>query len=75
MQNEKRYSVDFYDMIDGWIKMQRDFNSLKKAKKLCDTLNQELSEQNKRAGEHYGVIDLRWGFEIYEGRYAKAREK
>jgi len=71
MNNEKRYRVDFYDMIDCWIEAERDFNSLKKAKTLCDKLNQGLDEQNKRAGEHYGVIDLRLGFEIYEGIYAE----
>lgn len=56
------YAVDFYDMIDGWIHIYEDDKSylfeakdLEKAKKLCDEKNAALSEQNKKAGEHWAV--------------------
>ena len=62
----KRYVVDFYDMFDGWCHMtNREFDSLNEAKQICDNLMEDLDEQNKRCGEHYGVIDLKTGVEVY----------
>jgi hypothetical protein len=62
----KRYVVDFYDMIDGWCHMSdRESDSLNEAKQICDNLMEGLDEQNKRCGEHYGVIDMKTGVEVY----------
>ncbi len=63
-----RYRVDFYDMSDGWIGGTLDnpneFDDLAQAIALRDKRNAELNEANKRAGEHYGVIDLETRGEI-----------
>lgn len=62
----KRYVVDFYDMMDGWCHMtNHECDSLNEAKQICDNLMEDLDEQNKRAGEHYGVIDMKTGVEVY----------
>lgn len=69
--NEKRYYVDFYDMIDGWgyfgFFTERLFDDIDLAIKLCDKLNSELDKSNKECGEHYGVIDKLTNKEIYCG--------
>lgn len=76
---EKRYYVDFYDMIDGWggfaFFTERLFDELPEAIKLCDKLNSELDESNKKCGEHYGVIDSVIGREIYCGMEEKYKIK
>lgn len=68
---EKRYYVDFYDMIDGWGEFgfftDRLFDDLQEAKDICDKLNSKLDISNKSCGEHYGVIDSRLGKEVYCG--------
>lgn len=65
----KRYIVDFYDMIDGWCHGSefwgREYDTFEEAKKVCDDLMKDLDESNKRAGEHYGVIDTAINREIY----------
>lgn len=65
----KRYIVDFYDMFDGWIHASEfrnwEYDDFEEAKKVCDDLMKELDDSNKRAGEHYGVIDTRINKEIY----------
>lgn len=70
-KKEKRYYVDFYDMIDGWgdfgFFTERLFVEISDAIKLCDRLNVELDESNKKCGEHYGVIDRRIEREVYCG--------
>lgn len=67
----KRFYVDFYDMIDGWgefgFSTERLFDELPEAVTLCDKLNSELDESNKKCGEHYGVIDNVVGREVYCG--------
>lgn len=77
--NEKRYYVDFYDMIDGWggfgFFTERLFNEFPEAIKLCDELNSELDESNKKCGEHYGVMDGTIGREIYCGLDEKYKIK
>jgi len=76
---EKRYYVDFYDMIDGWgdfgFFTERLFDELPKAIKLCDKLNSELDKSNKECGEHYGVIDKVLGREVYCGMDEKYKIK
>jgi len=68
---EKRYYVDFYDMIDGWCDFgfftERLFDELPEAIKLCNKLNSELDESNKKCGEHYGIIDKVLGKEVHCG--------
>jgi hypothetical protein len=64
----KRYFVDFYDMFDGWGTpgwYGEGFNSLDDAKKLADEKMKTLDDANKRCGEHYGVIDIVTGMEVY----------
>lgn len=68
---EKKYYVDFYDMVDGWgtfgFFTDRLFDEIPDAIKLCDSLNSELDKQNKECGEHYGVMNKDLGREIYCG--------
>lgn len=63
-----RYRLDFYDMIDGWcggtLDDPNEFDDLNQAMALRDKRNAGLDEANKRAGEHYGVIDLPNGTEV-----------
>jgi len=67
----RRFYVDFCDMIDGWGEFgfftERLFDELPEAVILCDKLNSELDESNKKCGEHYGVIDNVVGREVYCG--------
>ena len=67
----KRYYVDFYDMFDGWGEfgffIDRLFDDLNEAIKLCDKLNSELDKGNKSCGEHYGVIDSDINREVHCG--------
>jgi len=68
---EKRsgYYVDFYDMIDGWLGWgfwpDRLFDNPDDAKKKCDELQAKLHDDNKKAGEHYGVICGETSREVY----------
>lgn len=75
----KRYYVDFYDMFDGWggfgFFTERLFDELSDATKLCDKLNGELAEGNRKCGEHYGVIDSKINREVYCGLDEKYRTK
>jgi hypothetical protein len=74
-EEKMRYGIDFWDMIDGWIGMAHDaktwdgkpnqFNNKEDAIVECNKRQETLDENNKKAGEHYGVIDLEQGFEIY----------
>ena len=62
----KRYRVDFYDMMDGWIgSNQHEFDDFEEAKKYALEQQSELGEDSKHCGEHYGVIDLKVGIEIF----------
>lgn len=67
----KRFYVDFYDMIDGWgifgFFPDKLFDNLDDAIELCNNLNDELPESNKRCGEHFGVIDKNTNREIFCG--------
>ena len=59
-------------MIDGWVKIPEHdsdyrFDDLEAAKVFANRKYAELDESNKKAGEHYGVIDM-WspmGKEVY----------
>jgi hypothetical protein len=67
---EKRYWVDFYDMMDGWIHIAehdstKRFDDFEEAKALAIKLHSELDENNKKAGEHWGVIDIIKNREIF----------
>lgn len=67
---DKRYFVDFYDMIDGWIGRgshdpEWQFDDLNKAKAFADKKQDELDQGNKDAGEHYGVIDAETRHEVH----------
>ena len=66
---KKRYIVDFYDMIDGWMHGSDfygwKFDTLEEAKKFCDEKMSKLDESNKKCGEHYGVIDTMTNKEVY----------
>ena len=67
---KERYVIDFYDMIDGWILgwqafKEWRFNSLEKAKAFALKKQGELDLDNQKCGEHYGVIDLTTGKEVF----------
>jgi hypothetical protein len=66
---DKRYFVDFYDMFDGWSSLPgwygEGFDDLNEAKKFADEKMKTLDASNKRAGEHYGVIDRTIMREVY----------
>ena len=69
MAIKKRYRVDFYDMLDGWIykglkESEYDFESLDEAKSVRDNKNRDLSISKRKCGEHFGVIDLETKTEI-----------
>lgn len=71
--DRKRYVVDFYDMFDGWTRaweFYKDFHFDKKEEAVAranDMMN-TLDDSNKCAGEHYGVIDLVVGREVWSGK-------
>lgn len=67
MKKLTRYSVCFYDMMDGWTTPLKEFDDteLDKAKRYADKKMKTLAESNKRCGEHYGVIDHILSMEIY----------
>jgi len=57
-------------MIDGWIRgwelyTDWQFDDLEEAKAFCKKLHEKLDESNKSTGEHYGVIDMEIGREIF----------
>lgn len=65
-----RYYVDFYDAFDGWIRngleseKEVQFDDIEKARQYRDKKNAELSEANKKMGEHYGIIDTKTHREV-----------
>ena len=62
----KRYHVDFYDAFDGWCHgVLFESDDLKKAKDFADEKMKCLDTNNKKCGEHYGVIDRTTDQEIY----------
>jgi hypothetical protein len=62
----KRYKVDFWDSFDlSWSGLGPTFDDLAEAMARCDQMQAELEQGNKDCGEHYGVIDLVAGREIY----------
>ena len=67
-----KYRVDFYDAFDGWCGIKEyEFMSweLEKAEEKAKELQAELGEDNKRMGEHWGVINLdmiRMGLPFFE---------
>jgi hypothetical protein len=66
----KKYYIDFYDMIDGWIygstsNPELTYDDIEEAKKKCIELHSGLSTSNIRAGEHYGVKDSLTNKEVY----------
>lgn len=68
----KPYRVDFWDSFDrSWVGLQQDFEDLAEAVALCDQMQAELPQGNKDCGEHYGVIDLRLGREVYCGQHGR----
>lgn len=73
----KKFRVDFLDMIDGWGRTgwYGEFDTLEDAVKKAKKYQSELEEGNKRAGEHYGVIDMDRGFEVWCGADEESRKK
>lgn len=72
VKENKKYFVDFYDMCDGWGGLaeyfpQDQFDDILEARKHCDSKMKKLDKNNKRCGEHYSVIDLTTGKEVYRG--------
>jgi hypothetical protein len=62
----KPYRVDFWDSFDrSWTGVPNDFADLDEAIAVCNRKQAALAQGNKNCGEHYGVIDLRLGREIY----------
>ena len=64
----KPYRVDLWDSFDReWAGLMHDFSKLQEAIIFCDELQAKLAQGNKDCGEHYGVIDLHIGKEVYCG--------
>ncbi len=62
----KPYRVDFWDSFDrSWNGQENDFDELSEAIAVCKRMQAKLPQSNKNCGEHYGVIDLRIGREVY----------
>ena len=62
----KRYIVDFYDSFDGWIHWPKlETDNLEEAKEFALKMTSSLDKDNRRMGEHYGVIDTKTSVEIY----------
>ena len=76
-----RYIVDFYDMCDGWIRAGIEpekevcFDDLQEARRYRDKKNEELPDSNKRAGEHYGIIDTKINREVEHPIFAFGSKK
>jgi hypothetical protein len=74
------YRVDFWDAFDGWIAdgfpvgtMTGDeFEKEEDAIKLCK--EKQLKNPPNSMDEHYGVIDLNKGFEVFCGKTWYERE-
>lgn len=68
------YRVDFYDAFDGWIAsgfpvgtMKGDeFENMEDAIELCKS--KQLKNPPNSMDEHYGVIDLNIGLEVFCGK-------
>ena len=62
----KPYKVDFWDSFElSWTGSGPVFADLSKAIAKCNQKQARLPQANKDCGEHYGVIDLRIGREVY----------
>ena len=69
-----RYRVDFYDAFDGWIYRglpigsvpNNEYTKLEVAKTTCKKLMDKLGPFGM--DEHYGVIDLVTGIEVFCGK-------
>jgi len=73
----KQYIVDFYDAFDGWsgdcvhyvgkdfAPERLEYDDIEEAIKKAKELQKNLDEGNKRMGEHWGVIDLHRGREVF----------
>jgi hypothetical protein len=64
----KSYSVDFYDLMDGWCHWgdffpEYAFDTLEEAKTFADIEYSKMKKQNKDAGEHYAVFH--YGRNVY----------
>lgn len=62
----KRYIVDFYDSFDGWCRWPKlETDVLEEAKEFAIKMTSSLDKNNRKMGEHYGVIDTHTDREIY----------
>ncbi len=73
----KRYLVDFYDDWEmAWDNSDAmTFDSLEAAVQACNLKQAEVPEEDKEMGDHYGVIDLQTGLEVYCTRKPKRHER
>lgn len=64
--NKARYVVDFYDSYDGyWLHFGAEpFDDIELAKARADELQAKLPEHTDPR-DHYGVIDVDRGSEVY----------
>lgn len=68
------FRVDFWDVVDGWgfagygvdTDPSREFESKEDAIKLCQEL--QMKTPPSSMGDHYGVIDLDIGKEVFCGK-------
>jgi hypothetical protein len=62
----KRYNVDFYDSFDGWLNWPKfETDDLEEAIAYATKMTSSLDKNNRKMGEHYGVIDSHTNREIY----------
>lgn len=64
------YAVEFYDACDGWTDINTYdkghlFKDQGEAFSFCREKQKCLDDDNKRKGEHWGVLDLSSGDEIF----------
>ncbi len=70
----KPYKVDLWDSFErSWTGQGPVFEDLSEAITECNQRQAGLCQSNKDCGEHYGVIDLRIGREVYCAAQRAAR--
>ena len=70
----KLYLIDFFDEFNWeWANdLEPRFDSFQEALEACDALQAKIPKGNRDFGDHYGVINLEIGLEVYCSREVRA---